>query len=78
MENKDKELSIKEQAQQALEEVKAEKITGYQEWKSNPYLKAGLYLTGAILIVWTSQYVFAALEGAIREYKKLKRTINQK
>jgi hypothetical protein len=75
MEDKKQTTTLKDKLHQVQKEVTD--FNTSDAWKSNPYVKAGMYVTGAILIVWASQYVFAAFEGAIREYKKLRRTIKE-
>lgn len=43
----------------------------------SPYAKTGMYLIGTFVLIWASQYALAALAGAIREYKNLKKAIKQ-
>lgn len=76
MEIKKQNASIKEELQRTQEDVAA--LNKNDAWKSNPYVKAGMYVTGAVILVWTSQYVFAAFEGAIRQFKKLKKQLRNK
>ena len=42
-----------------------------------PYAKTGLYLIGALVLIWASQFVLAALAGTIREYKNLTRELKR-
>jgi hypothetical protein len=78
MENKKQNPSMKKELQKTMEEITQVKREKLDEWKTNPYVKAGMYLSGALLLVWASQFVFSAFEGAIKQYKKLKRTLNEK
>lgn len=75
MEDKKQNTSMKEELRRAQKDVAA--LNKTDAWKSNPYIKAGLYITGAIILVWASQHVFAAFEGAIRQFKKLRKTIKE-
>ena len=75
METKKQNSSIKEELHRAQEDVAA--LNKNDAWKSNPYVKAGMYITGAVILVWASQHVFAAFEGAIRQFKKLRKTIKE-
>lgn len=78
MENKKENPSAKEKLQLAMKETTRVNQRKTDEWKTNPYVKAGMYVTGALLLVWASQFVFSAFEGAIRQYKKLRNTIKEK
>jgi len=42
-----------------------------------PYAKAGLYLAGAVVLIWASQYALAALASTIRQYKNVKRALKE-
>ena len=75
MEDKKQNTSMKEELRRAQKDVAA--LNKTDTWKSNPYIKVGIYITGAIILVWASQHVFAAFEGAIRQFKKLRKTIKE-
>lgn len=75
MGDKRQNTSMKEELRRAQKDVAA--LSKADAWKSNPYVKAGMYVTGAIILVWFSQHVFAAFEGAIRQFKKLRKTIKE-
>lgn len=77
MENRKERPSIKEELRRAKEDAGALKQKAEEAWMTNPYVKTITYVTGAIILVWASQYVFAAFEGAIRQFKKLRKTIKE-
>lgn len=77
MENRKRNPSIKEELRQAKEDAGEIKQKVDDAWKSNRYVKIITYATGAIILVWASQHVFAAFEGAIRQFKKLRKTIKE-
>lgn len=72
MENRKGNTSIREELRRSKEDAGAIKQKADDAWKSNPYVRIITYATGAIILVWASQHVFAAFEGAIRQFNKLR------
>lgn len=77
MENRNNNSSIRQKLQVAKDAATADYEKKAEAWKTNPYVKGTMYLAGALFVVWASQFAFAAVEGAIRQFKKLRRTIKE-
>lgn len=68
-----KEKTIKEELQQAQESNSSE---AYSQ-ELNPFVKGVLYIAGAVVVVWASQFIFSAFAGAIRGFKDLRKSIHE-
>lgn len=79
MSMKDQQNQIqKEKLRQAIQKVKDEPVLKEVQKKVGPYAKAGLYVAGGFIIIWASQFVFAAMAGAVRKFKDLRNALNGK
>jgi hypothetical protein len=76
--NRRKDRSLKKELDNVVQEIALKKYEETGNRKISPIMKTGMYVGGAIIVVWLSQYVFSAFEGAIRQFKKLRRTIREK
>lgn len=74
---------LREQLNQAVKSIyqqksKSQERTPYQaNVPIGPYAKTVLYLAGAFVVVWASQFALAALAGVVRQYKNLKKAFKE-
>lgn len=63
----------KKESEQVMQQDKEPLLPGL-----NPYAKGILYISGIVLTVWASKFVFAAFAGTIRAFKDLRKSISEK
>jgi hypothetical protein len=65
-----KQLTQNEESKQVMQQYKRPLLPGL-----NPYAKGLLYISGIVLTVWASKFVFSAF--AIRAFKDLRKSISE-
>lgn len=77
-EKTEKDTSLKEKFNEVVEEIEQKRNEKLINQNINPYIKVGLYVSGVFVLVWASQFAFAAFAGAIKQFKNLRRAIREK
>ncbi len=70
--------SLEEKFRQAIKEVEGQTNKQSASQEITPKMKTGLYIAGAFILVWSSQYIFSAIAGAVRSFKDLRKSIREK